>query len=1620
MKKYFLLLIAILLISKISFTQSYNWITPNKAYLKLSVNDDGVYRITRTDFTNAGISTNAIDPRTVKVFNKGIELPIFFQGETDGVFDAADYLDFYGTRVYGGPSKHYNVNNVLAYTKDEYYNYYSDTNAYWIGWDGASGQRLSNNNFSTTTLYGSSAVLEKVHFEKDKIYTQGERANSGDFRNFNNELFQGEGWYWVSMYNNFSVSDTFSTPLLSPVAQTCSLKVFAYPYDINTTVFNEHNLQVRINGNLIANMFKNDWGRFDTTITFSSSLLVSTGVNTVTSQYFVPSYDGHLYFDFMSVQYPKVFKFRNNQFSSKLSATDTTSKRFMISGYVPSNPVSVYDFANNKVITNYTSSADTLIFTGKSNGRFEVINNAITKKPFRMAQRQVPDYVSVSNGADYLLVYNSLFETQANQLKNHRETNDGFRFTKAEIKDVYDIFNYGLQEPVAIRNFARYVYDNWQLPKLGYLCLMGRGSLDPKKNSASTLYEKNLIPVAGNPTTDTYFANFGQGAFSFTPQVAIGRLTAYTVTEAQNMVDNIITYENTPPSSWWKNFSFIVGGGDSADQATFQSIINPLITSHVLPPSVSGDGHKIYRTDFNPAVTYNYKDSIRRDIDNGTLIASFQGHAGNQDWEDGMQDPTTLSNYGKLPFVMSMTCYTGKVGEPGFRVFGERFMNMSNRGAVGFIGSTGWGWQYAGNTLQNWMLYGIAKDTLRRFGDILKFGMKKISYDSASSSVRHTLNCYGLLGDPAVKLALPVRPEFVISSADYKLSNEFPAINESSTLTIYPKNFGLFADSCKIRFNLKKDNVTIFSRDTVLKSFKQFDSAQFTFKIDSVQNYFVQVVMDYDNWQPLENKSNNVLQVNIPIKNISFMPLKPVDNAVVKTDSVFFTGLNPLSNHLKANVKVLLELDTTRTFNSPLKRTFANSSITGMTTKFKTLIPILNSSTLYYWRTNAVINDDSSGWSKPLTFSYNPAGAPENDKAYAEALPDSNNISALKFKSSQFPQPDLFNTAYLTNGLTIPAKTLTLSVRSMGSSGAEISYLNVNDKGVNIDGGKSTGLNMMKVKKLNGHIIDFINFKMTTGTSSDSVINFLNTFDSTYYLMALNASYVDYGSVQQMTVAARNKIKTFGSTKIDSLFKFGWFDTWSFIGSIGSSGVNVSEQYLLYSVSTGWRESLSSLTKTYKETYGTVSNIIGPSHLWRDFSWQQTLMPQSTIKFDVIGIAQNGSQTLLLANQTTNSFVNLSSVNAYQYPFINFLAKISMDTISGSQPSVLNSIKFNYNLPGEIIVDKNSLVLSDTIAKIGGEIKFSFNYQNAGFTSIPGLIVNVYKTSVNAGNLIKTDTLSDVLKIDSIKFYKNKFTVPYIRGDADNKLGVYIEVLPKGQINEFYSYNNYINFRLSLKNISSTSFVNLYSDGQLIKSGDYVRSKPELKIEIPNSENYSDRIDTSQISIRLNDKYIPYITGNVANSKPGSSVSKIADLNNVSMRSVYYSPVLEKGTNKLTVIYKDDADNTDTVNYDLIVSDQLLVKEFYNFPNPMKEETNFIFNLLGSDTPKNCKIRIYTSAGRLIKEITMLANIGYNQVSWDGRDTDGDEVANGTYLYKIVTEDDSKTETQIQKLVVLK
>jgi flagellar hook assembly protein FlgD len=124
---------------------------------------------------------------------------------------------------------------------------------------------------------------------------------------------------------------------------------------------------------------------------------------------------------------------------------------------------------------------------------------------------------------------------------------------------------------------------------------------------------------------------------------------------------------------------------------------------------------------------------------------------------------------------------------------------------------------------------------------------------------------------------------------------------------------------------------------------------------------------------------------------------------------------------------------------------------------------------------------------------------------------------------------------------------------------------------------------------------------------------------------------------------------------------------------------------------------------------------------------------------------------------------------------------------------------------------------------------------------------------------------------------------------------------------------------------------------------------------------------------------------------------------------------LENGKYRLQVQTVDASGNvsgsmTYAVTFEVV--NESKISNFYPYPNPFSSSTRFVFTLTGGKVPENIKIQVMTVSGRVVREITKSElgpiKLGNNITSfaWDGTDEFGDRLANGVYLYRVITEMD--------------
>ena len=136
----------------------------------------------------------------------------------------------------------------------------------------------------------------------------------------------------------------------------------------------------------------------------------------------------------------------------------------------------------------------------------------------------------------------------------------------------------------------------------------------------------------------------------------------------------------------------------------------------------------------------------------------------------------------------------------------------------------------------------------------------------------------------------------------------------------------------------------------------------------------------------------------------------------------------------------------------------------------------------------------------------------------------------------------------------------------------------------------------------------------------------------------------------------------------------------------------------------------------------------------------------------------------------------------------------------------------------------------------------------------------------------------------------------------------------------------------------------------------------------------------------------------------------------------YTMPALSSGTHQLKISCWDNLNNYSErmVTFRTTAASELMVTEVVNYPNPFANDTWFTFQMISPNGGAEVTVSVYTVTGRKIQEIRGFAEAGFNKLYWNGLDYDGDILANGVYLYKIVIDDGDHKVEKIDKLAVVR
>ncbi|MCL4707515.1 T9SS type A sorting domain-containing protein [bacterium] len=1554
-----------------------NWEIPaDPTALKLETKSDGLFYVSFDDLAAAGWNVHVIDPATLQLFHLGEEVALQTYDDGDSLFETGEGLVFFGER---------------KRAPDAFFDDYTDANVYWLVHSKTRGLRMPERRVATSGNHApASYFLETRHFEEDELYYHGDN----DAQLFATLAIPGENWVWKMLFGE----ESFKTDLLllnvAAEAPACTLR--ARVRGVTVTPSNpDHHTQFWLNGNFVGEVFFDDNEEVIFEAAFPSSFL-REGKNAFELRELADTgapYD-QIYFDWVEIRYWRQYVASDNFLAFRAPPNLSTAGAYYQITNLHNSEIELFDRKPLQRLLGFDlrqTAPEQFVVTFQDSARgdrdYFIATPEARQAPAAILSNQPSDWRANTHAADYILLTAREFLEAAERLASYRRQHDGLRVVVVAVEDVYDEFNYGMPHSEAIRSFLQFAYQHWQRPRPSMVCFFGDASWDAKQNAADS-YKRNFVLSFGNPVSDSRLVCF-DGEDDFLPEMITGRIPVENLEQAHAVIDKIISAEAAAPAEWSKDFIFLNGGVDSYEQGLFYDQAERLIQRHVSAPPIGGKPVRIYKTTPGRLIG-ELKPQIVAAIDQGAAMLTFLGHAGSQTWDLMMinADISELRNRGKYPFIASMTCHTARFATPNQTSFGEEFLRASEKGATAFWGTTGWGFIFQDRVLLDSLFTSISRDSVRVLGLATTLARIRLweAYGSATNNV-NSIDQYTLLGDPATRLSLPLRPDLVLSPTAVQITPESPTEQTPQIqIKILLRNLGL-ATRDSVRVNLtarnRNNNETLIIAQPTLPPIGFVDSLTVTWlNVAKRGEYLVRVEADAENVIAELDELNNTAERLIYFSPVSATLAAPLTAALLNQDRPTLAVYNPAATSANEQ-RIQFELDTEASFESVSKVVSPVLPPGEVLTNWQVPAPLADG--IYFWRSRSIENGAASAW-----------------QAQWFGLATQSPFAGMRRIGEQLHDGHFENTMPVAEGVTLArdiSRALHLQVQAAGHDDGNRCYLIVNFNLVNDD---SRGHNLVAINPATQQMLAppraFDTF--ASSAAADSLAAFIENLPPRTIVLA---GIQDDGSFR-MTERAHRALESIGSqfTRQVALR-----DSWAIIGAKGMTIGAAAEAHKR--AGSGEVAVTSTATPFFaRGVYHTPE--IGPAENWKQLVWQAE--PASHVRLAISGRRNRLIAWETIAADIVGESYPLAGISAGQYPFLKISATLSDDDGLDSPHLAGYSVGFDqtsdFAIASELISFSADTVQEGDLLTISAKV-FNFNLQDAEAAGArENVLIRFAHSDANAEQGSRTINL----QTSSITYNASKeFSTAWNSAGYRGLVTIYVEIDPEHNLAEPFEFNNLAAKQILIKTDTQPPRLSVTVDGNVVMSGDYVAPQPHILCQI-----FDDSVlpiaDTSFVSVYLNGQRQAYASaaGNLefSNTSAGAARAEVA-----------FRPRLDAGLHHIKFEVRDATQNIATDEIEVRVDAELHLHEVMNYPNPFANETEFTYYL--TQPAQQVTIKIFTLAGRLIATFEHApANAGFNRFAWNGRDADGDALANGVYFYKVIARADHATDEVVQKLVVMR
>lgn len=1601
------------------------WIQYDQNYYKISIANDGIYRIPYQSMADQGIPVSSFQGNQLQLYYMGQEIPIYVS--TDGNLASSDYVEFYGEKNRGDLDRHLFINPDFEMSNPEY-SLFTDTSAYFLTWnDDISTQRMENINNDLTSAPTTAEAF--CWYTETKIFNETWSKDIHTGFTYYSRFEKGEGFVSPFNQNQSFIIQPVSIFTAGPVSKL-SLR-----YTTGTNIGSgTHNQIITVNGDILA------------TDNFVGIQPIQHELNLTTSS--LPSevevkLDGTFNnkdksgVAFIKLKYPRIFDFEASQEFHFEMPSSSSNTLLEISNFdAEGNDPILYDLTNNlRIVGTFDGTLVKVVLPPSTEPRKLVLSSSVSaiSSIQNLSETNFIDYSQ--EDVEFIFISNkSLFDDgQGNnwveEYADFRSSPEGRNFSTiiVDVQQLYEQFSYGInRHSISIRNFGHFVNKNWTNPK--YFLLVGKGREYQTVRSSEDLNEAIanntfFVPTFGaKGGADNLFLS---NNVDYAPIISLGRIPVKNGTEIKTYLNKVIEHENnqTQPQTiedklWMKDIIHL-GGGSPSEQPLIKNYLNGM--KNIVENNKFGGNVTSFFKQTSDPIQISQTDALKSHINNGVSFLTFFGHSSAGNFDYSIDNASSYENKGKYPVMFSFGCYSGQIHSQSVGI-SEDFVLTPEKGAIAFFASTGVGFTNTLNTYGREFYNQVGGDSYGMgIGDL-----SRITIENTQNSITHLGTQMTLNGDPSIRVFFGDGPDYIIDRSTVKFN--------PNPISIQLDSFSLSFDIANIGYN-KKDSILI----EVMQKLPIGDD-KFTVIIDTIptpafktslsykipvfgsnalgpNEFFIEIdknnsILEFPDPQ---GEENNTLQLGGASESITVhfiskevIPVFPNEFAIVSNSNLTLKAST--STTFLESQKYILQIDTSENFNSPLLLQTEIEQKGGVL-KWQPNVNYQNN-TVYYWRVSPEEDPTIGGfiWKNSSFLYLQSSSEGWNQSHYYQFKKD-------RFSNMELPENGKFK--FITDFKDISVNNFVITDNDLSNS--TFVWYSINS---------STTDSYFGIPKSGVYVAVFdpveieprpnpappswndLSFSFpidSTAAGRENLINFLNNdiVDGEYVLFyTVQKEGGNYypnlwaSDVNTLGTSIFDILEAEGATQVRNLETIGSVP-YAFMYQKGSGALNEmianstdDNLNFNYAVPGSWDNGFIESTK------------IGPASSWETLSWDITSLdniPTDEYSVDIIGIDKFGNDSLLFpVVQDLN--LSLSSIDATVFPYL----RLQFNSLDSVQKTSINLDYWRVLYKGlpEVALNPASFFTfkSDTL-KQGEPLELKIAIENIGRYDMDSLLMKFAITDQSNNQdtiitrltpIISGDTLIATLNLDTRNF------------GAKNTL--LVEANPNNDQAEKFHFNNLGFFDFYVEQDDRNPILDVTFDGLHIMDGDLVSSKPRILITLKDENEFLLLDDTSSFQVLLkspnNSELLPIaIDGEQLIFYP-------AIPNSTNKARLEFNPILlSDGTYQLVVLAEDVSGNQSgdlAYKVSFEVTNKSSISKILNYPNPFSTSTKFVFTITGDEIPEEMKIQIMTVSGRIIREIRMEElspiHIGNNitPFSWDGTDEYGAKLANGVYLYRVV------------------